>query len=906
MIALGIFVLLVVAWIDILIALGPRMRIAGGVCSLVLGVVFFAGTLVSSRRGRRVANVARDVDRLSRSAGQVSAGLGLTQVSVQTTPITGGLATIAVRRAQQIAERFPVGRIAPFGAAGRAFVALMAALVIVAGLALLFPRAFMIEYLRLTDPRGDHPSYSRYVFDVSPGDAQVLYGGTMDIRVAVSGAPADEVDLVVRQRSGDEQAMPMFEERDGSWRAQLTDVVAPLTYWARARRGRSYRYDVSVIYTPQIERLSVRVTPPAYTNLPPSEGAMPQGGISGLVGATVEIVAHSNRPLASGELRINPSQGTPQRLVAQPGQETPTEVRWSFPIEHPGRLALSVEDVGRERSTPEITAPILVLRDRKPFVRITSPRRESYATADLALPVTLEAEDDYGITGLSLYRSLNGSRHLPERCAVDRPAAPRQGSVVSLPLVDYGLSPGDVITLFARVEDTDPAGAKGSESGIVRITIISKELFERMVRARKTMRDFAEKYAEARRRMESLIDKARKAREAAEAESGEEISPETRAMMKELAKALQEAGVKTRERAQAARAFPDFELDKELGGRLGELADAMMAAAAAAERASEAGTPGAASEALDELLRELDAGQQQYAQNVTEPLEQFQAAFDLLVMQQRFIALYRKQQDLADRMSSLRGRDDEDDPALRARMRDLQEEQSALSGELRTITSEIRRRAQALPDDPELTTLRETAVAFADAVEASSALDMMGESRDSLESSQGTRAAAAAGEAARILKSFIEESAAGSGKSAGACELAFGPMLMKSAGMTLGQMLGGGAGGMGYGLAGIGAGADGYSMPSSGRANVGIYGPNLLPARMSSQAGDGSADQGMVFVTPGGGDMGDQIDTQDRARLTYGGAPLSGVPPQYRAHLRAYFKRVADETSRDMGPGTGP
>ena len=32
-----------------------------------------------------------------------------------------------------------------------------------------------------------------------------------------------------------------------------------------------------------------------------------------------------------------------------------------------------------------------------------------------------------------------------------------------LPLSAYGLRPGDVIKLFARVEDNDPAGAKGSE-----------------------------------------------------------------------------------------------------------------------------------------------------------------------------------------------------------------------------------------------------------------------------------------------------------------------------------------------------------------------------------------------------------------------------------------------------------
>ena len=118
-----------------------------------------------------------------------------------------------------------------------------------------------------------------------------------------------------------------------------------------------------------------------------------------------------------------------------------------------------------------------MLADERPFIRITQPQKNSLATPTAALPVILSAEDDCGISRLQLYRSLNDSRPLP----VDLPQPVHQrrrvDESVRLPLDRYGLEPGDVIKLFGRVEDNDPAGAKGAESPIVTVRIVSQEEF---------------------------------------------------------------------------------------------------------------------------------------------------------------------------------------------------------------------------------------------------------------------------------------------------------------------------------------------------------------------------------------------------------------------------------------------
>ena len=112
----------------------------------------------------------------------------------------------------------------------------------------------------------------------------------------------------------------------------------------------------------------------------------------------------------------------------------------------------------------------------------------SLATPTALLPVTLSAEDDCGISRLQLFRSLNDSRPL----SLDLPRPPRPprriDETVRLPLARYGLEPGDVIKLFGRVEDNDPAGAKGAESPVAAVRIVSQEEFERMFRAGRAFR----------------------------------------------------------------------------------------------------------------------------------------------------------------------------------------------------------------------------------------------------------------------------------------------------------------------------------------------------------------------------------------------------------------------------------
>src|SRR2546429_52122 len=102
-----------------------------------------------------------------------------------------------------------------------------------------------------------------------------------------------------------EDALPMFGEGQNKWRATVAGVTAPTKYFVRGPGSRSRKFNVELITVPKLEGVRVRITPPAYTNRPPYEGAVPQGGFSGLAGTKIEIFAKSNRPLSGGSIEMD-------------------------------------------------------------------------------------------------------------------------------------------------------------------------------------------------------------------------------------------------------------------------------------------------------------------------------------------------------------------------------------------------------------------------------------------------------------------------------------------------------------------------------------------------------------------------------------------------------------------------
>lgn len=598
----------------------------------------------------------------------------------------------------------------------------------------------------------------------------------------------EQVELVLQHDAGQEETLPMFPEPQGRWRATLAKVTEPAVYHVRSYRARSQRYNIRVITVPRIEDVRVRITPPAYTHLAYSEGPLPKDGVAGLPDTKVRIWAQSNRPLSGGTLTVT-GEGDPLDVAMKPTAGGNREVVGEFTVSCDGKFQVSVTDVAGQTSQQPFSGGITLLADERPFIRLLQPRQRSLATPDTVLPVVLSAEDDYGISRVQLYRSLNDSRPL----AADVPVAerpPRKAyEQVYLELDKYRLEPGDVIKLFGRVEDNDPAEAKGAESAVVTVQIISQQQFEQMLRVRQGIEVLLSKYAAARRRMEGLAKEAEGLQKKLQDLPPESpASAETRNQLERMVQRLRKESAELRK--SAGHKLP-LDIDENLTPQLEQLASISSEVAAELEKllADSQLLNERLAKALEEMNKKLAAGRKQFDEMVTMPLEQLAAVFPLIADQSRFVMLVLHQQDLAQRLSALKGRDGEDNPALKTRMRDLEEEQREIRTQLGKLLDDVEDHIERVPDEPEFDKLRETAAKFVKDVRQSGAAEAMAEGEAGLAEFSGTRGYEKAQEAADILEKFLKQcQGGGMAACAGAC-LVFQPGLGSCLGNTIAQLL---------------------------------------------------------------------------------------------------------------------
>ena len=839
--------------------------------------------------------------------------------------LTLSLANIAVADAAVAAGQIPLGQVAPVRPLGRSLGAIALLGVAVAALAVCLPGLVGTQWNRFVRPFADVPPFSPIEFKVTPGNTRVVYGSELEIRVTVIGPPVEQLELVLEAGNRQEPPLPMFPEADGQWRAVLARVVEPTDYYVRAYRARSKRYHLGIITVPLIDNARLRIEPPAYANQAAYEGPLPKEGVSGLPGTKVQIVLHSNRPLGGGSITLSgavcgagvspassvaltprgtvpfsltrksgqsPAAGTaaPQReptcMPMKPIEPGGQEVVGQFAIAGDGKFSCRVIDEDGQESQQTFSGNVTMLADQRPFVRITEPPRTSLATPTAALPVTISAEDDCGISRLQLYRSLNDSRPLPFDLRLPAHPSRRLDEQVRLPLQQYGLEPGDVIKLFARVEDNDPAGAKGAESSVVMVRIISQEEFERMLQTRQGIEALLSKYYAAQRRMESLAKKMDGLRKKVKGQRGEaKRSEEMRRQLEQLVEALRREAAEIR---KAADSSIPYDIDKALTPELQELAktsEEMAKELEQLEREKDLLNRKLGGR-LDQMAKRLASARKLYDEQAVEPMELMAGVLPLLADQQRFVMLALWQQDLADRLRSLKGREGQDDPSMKARLRDLEEEQRQVRDALANFLDNVQEHIDKLPDKQELKEFRESAEKFVKDLRKSGAAEAMAGAESALGEFAPTRGHKKAQQAADILKKFIKEC---KGMGNCACKgLRFQPKICKAIGSSLEQLLA--AMGMG------GGGGDGSGM--NGFGPTGLYGglpPALANAGEASGGGEGNARR----------EGGAPINNRDRgppdelfAPGAAAGANDAAVPIRYRRQVGQYFQRVAEETGQ--------
>jgi hypothetical protein len=893
-----------VMWLDLMLELSAAFRQYA-----VWIVVLTAGVLVAYLGLRywiriKLSVIARDMDQQIGTGGEIRSGLDLLSTQQQRHGLAKGLAEVAIIQANKLIWSIPLDNALTPAPAYRAWKVAGVAGAVLLVCTIIMPRLAATQLARLFDPHGDHPPYARNTFEIDPGDVGVVYGQPQKIVARVFGPAVDEVELVlVDQQSQDQVIVPMFPDSEKTWMTTLAEVTQSGRYFVRSHRARSHRYDLVVITVPQLTAARFKVTPPSYTAQRPYEGPLPQGGLSGLPGTKVEVALTSNRPLSGGTGRMKTDTQT-SAFELSPQEGDPNTAIGSFVIDAPGELECYVSDVEGQQNRDPVRTAVSLLEDHRPFVRLLEPQAISLATPDADIPVVVAGEDDYGITSLQLFRSLNDSPASALQVELPDHIMPQWRSTETLPLSAYGLSPGDEISLFGRVVDNDPAQPKGSESEIATIRIISQRELERLMRRKQGLEMLESKYAQADRRMDALLSKLEALKKELEAMPADEaLSQSQRDQLKALAR--EAAEVQEALEKAAAHELP-YDLDQAMSNQLKQMAQQFKQASRELDQMSQSpnkqgGIPRATgtAEELEKLCKSCRGCRKQFDENATTPMEHLADIYPLLEDEARFLQLYQRQKNLSQRLKSLKDVENQDDPAAKRRMRDLETEQRQQREALQTLLDDIEEHVSRLSDDERLDDLRRTSLEFARGVRTSGAAQAMASAEEGLAEFSGTRGYRGASEAVEILDEFIERAKGMGGQ--GQAALRFQPTLSAGLGNTVDQLLSdaglsGAQPSSGQGKIGSGGG---YSASRTSLDNVGMYGnlPTMGDVTQSGQGGRDGKAGGLAHGMARPEDANEPWQVGMPGELKASGAANPVVPVKYRTSVGAYFERVADETA---------
>ncbi len=885
------------------------------------GSVFFVlaaigGCCFQSLRNTTSGQLAMQIDESQATGGQITTGWDLIRTRDRyESPLSASFAMQAIRQSVQCLSIIHPSAVLPLNAIKRPAYASVGVLSILALFTIFSPSLAWNQFKRFAFLASETPPFAGMVIALDKTKHNLRYGDDVKIMATVSRKASERLELVTVSKDKKERVLPMLPRGEAKWQALLTEVKEPVQFFARSGRARSETGELNVQLTPRILEAIVRITPLAYTRQAIYEGKLPDAGFSGLIGTKVEMYLTSNRPLRLGRMQILYDDRTERTVELGINAAAPNQadmVSGSFILDREGKFEINVVDIDGLQSTDSVHGKLAILVDQRPIVRILEPKQHSLATPDIELPISISAEDDFGITQLRLYRSLNGSAARSIDLAVDESA--RANAILQLPLNRYGLVPGDEIDLFARTEDNDPNGPKGAESPKTTIRIISVDEFQERMLEQRGAEALAAKYEAAQRQLENVstaIAEAQAAAEQAAADPNNESLQQ--ALQQKLLAAENAAQTAAGQIDKLAQNPMDIDIDRELAEMLKELAEqtketAQQMKQMAEDQEGKRPLNESEQESLKALRDKTKSDRDQLQEEAIDPLNELSKTLPLMQDKERFDELVKNQKELAERMQSLADADP-NDPSNERRMMEMEAAQEQLRQELNELAESMEENASQLPETEEFSELKQSSQQLAQGMKQSGAPELMNDAQKSLLKSKFKQAAENAKAAADSLDALLPESNSMGDSAEKSLQGAF-QKPGKSGGPKLGRTLeqlkqrmnqkgkkpGQGQGGSQPGEPG--GANNGFSSRSPNQQNIGMYGSMPTPSPSSQGRSDkvsqGSATQSEIAKQGNGKSGTSESQSSDAA-----GQSQQNIPIQYRQRVSDYYRRINEMLKPD-------
>jgi len=430
------------------------------------GVTLVAWTVAVWRTTRQADRVAQQVDR--EMPGLEERWSTVTTLSTKPSSTNGQAGEVHSAMFQQVSTeaqswtpRVEAGRVVPLEGLIRALL-LLTAITLVLGVAAVLDSQRTTTLLR----RFWQPFAAISATELTDlsGDLVVGRGESLVIEANMIGRPVSQASLLLQPlASKSEQSNPKSKtitlvprgESQDQLTYRLRSVKESLRYRLRAGDGQTRWYEVVVADRPQLAKVRLQLTPPAYMRKPPKIFNKLPRRVTVPEGTRVEIALKPKQDLQSLQLQLGADSLLPLTADSEGWYRWETTLTKDITFQ-----PLLTEQHGLGNRRPP-TCEIKCRPDRPPVVKILTPNNQMAVRPDETIPITFVASDDVGIhfAELVVYdesQKVDGKPRLLDTISVplgDQQGAEKVKATVELDLSKYKTAEGSELSFSIRVHE---------------------------------------------------------------------------------------------------------------------------------------------------------------------------------------------------------------------------------------------------------------------------------------------------------------------------------------------------------------------------------------------------------------------------------------------------------------------
>jgi len=307
-----------------------------------------------------------------------------------------------------------------------------------------------------------------YTITVTPGNVTVRRNSDELITAHVTGMKPGKAQLFAHYQSaaGWEPVLMQSAPDSGdgaTFQFVLAGLPENLEYYVSAGPLVSPHYKVRVADLPQVKEIHVTYRYPQWTGMKPVKEEH-SGDLRAIEGTDAEIEVEMDRPLRDGQLALD--GGAAIHLKGGDGNK----YQGTIHMDKDGAYHIAATDEGQP---VRISEDYFIATDKAmpPEIAIDRPGGDYRASPIEEVTVGVKAADEFGLNDVHVHYSVNGG---PDHdvSLLKTPGAKTADGSTMLPLEDFKLVPGDLISVYATARD-------GHSEARTDISFIQIDPFER-------------------------------------------------------------------------------------------------------------------------------------------------------------------------------------------------------------------------------------------------------------------------------------------------------------------------------------------------------------------------------------------------------------------------------------------